>query len=77
MDGEKREIPIEFIHSGWDMVMNPADTSSIVLELNENQNKEDKQKMDGTIDMKEITSAIKETISEINSRRICIRRENF
>ena len=64
---ETGRIPVEFIHSGWDMVMNPADTSSIVLELNENQNKEDKQKMDGTIDMKEITSAIKETISEINS----------
>jgi len=65
---ETGRIPVEFIHSGWDMVMNPADTSSIVLELNENQNKEDKQKMDGTIDMKEITSAIKETISEINSK---------
>lgn len=58
---ETGRIPVEFIHSGWDMVMNPADTSSIVLELNENQNKEDKQKMDGTID-------IKETISEINSK---------
>ena len=65
---ETGRIPVEFIHSGWDMVMNPADTSSIVLELNENQNKEDKQKMDGTIDMKEITSAIKETIFEINSK---------
>lgn len=65
---EKGRIPVEFIHSGWDMVMNPADTSSIVLELNENQNKEDKQKMDGTFDMKEITSTIKKTISEINSK---------
>lgn len=65
---EKGRIPVDFIHSGWDMVMNPADTSSIVLELNEKQSKEEKHKMSETIDMKEITSAIKETISEINSK---------
>ena len=63
----KGRIPTEFIHSGWDMVTNPADASSIVLELNEKQNKEDKQKM-GELNMEEITSAIQKTISELNSK---------
>lgn len=64
----KGRIPTEFIHSGWDMVTNPADTSSIVLELNEKQHKEEKQKMGEQFNMEEITSAITKTISELNSK---------
>ena len=47
---EKGRIPTEYIHSGWDMVINPADTSSTLLELNNSEtNKEDK-----TLDEKEL-----------------------
>lgn len=58
---EKGRIPTEYIHSGWDMVINPADTSSTLLELNNSKtNKEDK-----TLDEKEL---IQSTISETNSK---------
>ena len=57
-------IPTEYIHSGWDIVMNPADSSSILLELNSNQKKEDLIQMDE----KELKELIKQTITETNSR---------
>lgn len=61
---EKGRIPTEYIHSGWDMVINPADTSSTLLELNNSKtNKEDK-----TLDEKELKELIRSTISETNSK---------
>lgn len=61
---EKGRIPTEYIHSGWDMVINPADTSSTLLELNNSKtNKEDK-----TLDEKELKELIQSTISETNSK---------
>lgn len=61
---EKGRIPTEYIHSGWDMVINPADTSSTLLELNNSEtNKEDK-----TLDEKELKELIQSTISETNSK---------
>lgn len=61
---EKGRIPTEYIHSGWDMVINPADTSSTLLELNNSKtNKEDKN-----LDEKELKELIQSTISETNSK---------
>lgn len=60
---EKGRIPQYFIHSGWAMVMNPADTNSQLLELNENQNKEGKNKMDEN----KIIEVIQKAITETNS----------
>lgn len=61
---EKGRIPTEYIHSGWDMVINPADTSSTLLELNNSKtNKEDK-----TLGEKELKELIQTTISETNSK---------
>ena len=61
---EKGRIPTEYIHSGWDMVINPADTSSTLLELNNSKtNKEDK-----ILDEKELKELIQSTISETNSK---------
>lgn len=64
---EKGRIPTEYIHSGWDMVINPADPSSTLLELNNSKgNKEEKSNME--FDMNEVKSAIQTTISELNSK---------
>ena len=60
---EKGRIPQYFIHSGWAMVMNPADTNSQLLELNENQNKEEKNEMDEN----KIIEVIQKAITETNS----------
>lgn len=61
---EKGRIPTEYIHSGWDMVINPADSSSTLLELNNSKsNKEDKQ-----LDEKELKELIQSTILETNSK---------
>ena len=60
---EKGRIPQYFIHSGWAMVKNPADTNSQLLELNENQNKEEKNKMDEN----KIIEVIQKAITETNS----------
>lgn len=61
---EKGRIPTEYIHSGWDMVINPADTSSTLLELNNSKIK----KEDKTLDEKELKELIQTTISETNSK---------
>jgi len=66
LDGwhDKGRIPTEYIHSGWDMVISPADESSTLLELNNSKtNKEDK-----TLDEKELKELIQSTISETNSK---------
>ena len=66
LDGwhDKGRIPTEYIHSGWDMVISPADESSTLLELNNSKtNKEDK-----TLDEKELKELIRSTISETNSK---------
>ena len=56
-------IPTEFIHSGWAMVINPADVNSTLLELNsQNQLKEENLKMNE----KELKQLIVDTISECN-----------
>lgn len=61
---EKGRIPTEYIHSGWDMVINPADTSSTLLELNNSET----NKGDKTLDEKELKELIQSTISETNSK---------
>lgn len=61
---EKGRIPTEYIHSGWDIVANPADPSSTLLELN-NKNKEEKT-MD--FNMSEIKAEISKTIAELNAK---------
>lgn len=64
---EKGRIPTEFIHSGWTMVMNPADTTSTLLELNEKKSKkEETTKMEFNMD--ELKNSIKEVISEMNDK---------
>lgn len=63
---EKGRIPVNYIHSGWDMVMFAADTSSKLCELN-NFNKEEKKNME--FDKKEFEAVIKSALSEINSEK--------
>lgn len=61
---EKGRIPTEYVNSGWDMVMSPADPASTLLELN-NKNKEENN-MDFNMD--EVKSVIKTTMTELNSK---------
>ena len=61
---EKGRIPTEYVHSGWDMVISPADPASTLLELN-NQKKEEKS-MDFNMD--EVKSVIEKTITELNEK---------
>ena len=61
---EKGRIPVEYVHSGWDMVMFPADSSSTLIELN--NNKEEKTKME--FNMSEIKETIQSVISECNDK---------
>lgn len=61
---EKGRIPTEYVNSGWDMVMSPADPASTLLELN-NKNKEENT-MDFNMD--EVKSVIKTTMTELNSK---------
>ena len=60
---DKGRIPTEYIHSGWDIVANPADPSSTLLELN--NTKKEEQNMEFNMD--EVKSVIKSTMAEINS----------
>ena len=67
LDGwhDKGRIPIEYIHSGWDFVLCPADEFSTLLELNNSKNKKEEQiKMDE----KKLKELIQTTISETNSK---------
>lgn len=61
---EKGRIPVEYVHSGWDVVMFPADSSSTLIELN--NNKEEKTKME--FNMSEIKETIQSVISECNDK---------
>lgn len=63
---KKGRIPKYFIHSGWAMVMNPADTNSQLLELNENKNKEGKPNMTEN----EIMEIVQKAIIETNSVKV-------
>lgn len=60
----KGRIPKEYIHSGWDMVINPADNSSTLLELNNSK----KKKEDNILDEKVLKDLIQSTIVETNSK---------
>lgn len=60
----KGRIPTEYIHSGWAMVLNPADANSTLLELNsKKQNKEE-----NTMDEKTMRDVIVNAINETNSK---------
>lgn len=61
---DEGRIPVEYVHSGWDMVVYPADSSSTLIELN--NNKEEKEKME--INMNEIKETIQSVISECNDK---------
>lgn len=61
---ETGRIPTSFIHSGWTMVSNPSDPTSVLIELNEKNNKEDKETME--FNMEDIKNTISATISELN-----------
>lgn len=57
-------IPTEYIHSGWAMVLNPADVNSTLLELNsKKQNKEEI-----VMNEKEMRDLIVATIVETNDK---------
>ena len=57
-------IPTEYVHSGWAMVLNPADVNSTLLELNsKKQNKEE-----NTMDEKTMRDVIANAINETNSK---------
>ena len=60
---DKGRIPTEYIHSGWDIVANPADPSSTLLELN--NSKKEEQNMEFNMD--EFKSVLRSSMSEINS----------
>ena len=65
---EKGRIPMYYIHSGWSFVLNPADSNSLLLELNaKNQNKEEQNNMDEKM-LQGFVSEIKQVISETNSK---------
>lgn len=57
-------IPTEYIHSGWAMVLNPADVNSTLLELNSKVQK----KEDSEMDEKTMRDLIVATIVETNSK---------
>lgn len=61
---EKGRIPTEYVHSGWDMVMSPADPASTLLELN--TKKKEEQNMEFNMD--EVKSVITKTITELNEK---------
>lgn len=57
-------IPTEYVHSGWAMVLNPADVNSTLLELNsKKQNKEE-----NIMDEKTMRDVIVNAINETNSK---------
>ena len=60
----KGRIPTEYIHSGWAMVLNPADVNSTLLELNSKEQKKEDSEMDEKTMRDVIVSAITETNSK-------------
>lgn len=69
LDGwhDKGRIPTEYIHSGWDMVISPADLSSTLLELNSKQEKKEEEK-NMEFNMDELKSVVQTAITELNSK---------
>ena len=63
---EKGRIPTEFIHSGWSFVLNAADVTSTLVELNSKKQKEEQTIME--FDMNEVKAVIQSTITELNSK---------
>lgn len=67
LDGWKAEgrIPVDYVHSGWAILsIKPSDDKSTLVEINQNQVKEEKFKMDE----KELKAIIESTIKETNSQ---------
>lgn len=67
LDGWKPEgrIPTEFVHSGWSILaIKPSDDKSTLVEINQNQVKEEKINMDE----KELKAIIESAIKETNSK---------
>ena len=67
LDGWKPEgrIPENFVHSGWSILaIKPSDDKSTLVEINQNQVKEEKINMDE----KELKAIIESTIKETNSK---------
>ena len=64
----KGRVAVEFEHSGWAIVMNPADKASIILEVN---SKEDADSMDE----KAIKELIKSTVAEVSEINANCRKE--
>ena len=62
----KGRIPTEYIHSGWDIVLNPADKASKLLELNNSHIKKEEKAMDFTMD--DIKTVITNTMTELNNK---------
>lgn len=60
----KGRIPTEFIHSGWAMVLSPADDSSTLLELNSQKKEQEENNMDEKTMRDVIVNAINETNSK-------------
>lgn len=58
-------IPMYYIHSGWSFVLNAADTTSHLLEINNTNKEEDHNQMDEN----KIVEIIQKTISESNSAK--------
>ena len=61
-------IPTEFIHSGWSMVISPADSTSALIELNTQNKAKKEENAEMEFNMDEIKSVIAQTISETNSK---------
>ena len=57
-------IPVEYIHSGWALVINPADVNSSLIELNSKEQKKEEIVMNE----KEMRDLIVSTITETNSK---------
>ena len=60
----KGRIPVEYIHSGWALVINPADVNSSLIELNSKEQKKEEIVMNE----KEMRDLIVATIVETNDK---------
>lgn len=60
----KGRIPVEYIHSGWALVLSPSDVSSALLELNSQKKGQEENNMDEKTMRDVIVNAINETNSK-------------
>lgn len=60
----KGRIPVDYIHTGWAMVINPSDVASALVELN-SQKKEQEEIL---MDEKTMRDVIVNAINEVNSK---------